>query len=170
MGVAAAAGSAPATLDSRQATTSCFALNPIDTVTDRLNAAFNATGAAGLSIQLCPDTNYVITSPILFAFPNQELTTQGFPGLDLIHRAIITVDGPVYANGTGHTTAVDGSCNNCSSVALRYVEIDGNRGSGPIVGGGNIEFGSGNQNQIVEYVHSHNPRPDSSCLSAGYNS
>lgn len=104
--------------------------------------------------------------------------TQGFPGLDLSHRATLTVSGSRATDGTGHTTAVNGACGNCISVALRYVQIIGNRaGAGPINGGANIEFvrdvslktdfaginlcisqGGGNQNQVIEYVHSRDPR------------
>ncbi len=123
----------------RQAS-SCFPADPNNTIADRLNAALSAQGATGLSIQLCPDTTYPITSPIKFAFPNQEITTQGFPGLDLSHRANVVVSGSTANDGTGHTMAFDGSCNTCMSVALRYVQIDGNRGSGPLQGGANIEF------------------------------
>ncbi|KAG8882625.1 hypothetical protein FRB97_007971 [Tulasnella sp. 331] len=146
-------------LHSRQTPdTTCFAADPANTVADRLNEALNATGAVGLSIKLCADTNYNITSPIKFSYPNQEITTLGFPGLDLSHRATLTVSGSTAADGTGHTTAVDGSCGNCTSVALRYISIVGNRaGAGPITGGANIEFGGGNQNQVVEYVHSRDP-------------
>ncbi|KAG9015555.1 hypothetical protein FRB94_000160 [Tulasnella sp. JGI-2019a] len=150
-------------LQERQAST-CFPLNPANTVTDRLNAALNATGATGLAIQLCADTNYNITAPIKFAYPNQQITTLGFPGLDLSHRATLTVSGSRAGDGTGHTTAVDGSCANCTSVAIRYIQIVGNRaGAGPITGGANIEFGGANQNQVIEYVHSRDPR-SWSCL------
>ncbi|KIO32779.1 hypothetical protein M407DRAFT_13820 [Tulasnella calospora MUT 4182] len=144
-------------------TPSCFPIDPQDTIADRINAALSAPGATGFSLKLCPDTNYPISAPIKFAFPNQEITTQGFPGLDLSHRATITVNGPINADGTGHTTAVDGTCENCISVALRYVQIQGNRGSGPVVGGANIEFGGNNQNQVIEWVHSEKPR-SWSCL------
>ena len=119
---------------------SCFPADPHNTIADRLNAALSAPGATGLLIQLCPDTTYPINAPIKFSFPNQEITTQGFPGLELTHRALITVNGPANADGTGHTTAVDGSCTTCDSVRLTYVQINGNRGTGPLVGGGNIEF------------------------------
>lgn len=144
-------------------TPSCFPVDPQDTIADRINAALSAPGATGFSLKLCPDTNYPISAPIKFAFPNQEITTQGFPGLDLSHRATITVNGPINADGTGHTTAVDGTCGTCISVALRYVQIQGNRGSGPVVGGANIEFGGNNQNQVIEWVHSEKPR-SWSCL------
>lgn len=150
--------------NSGRQSSSCFSVDPQNTIADRINAALSASGATGFSLKLCPDTNYPITSPIKFAFPNQEITTQGFPGLDLSHRATITVNGPINGDGTGHTTAVDGTCQNCISVALRYVNIQGNRGSsGPITGGANIEFGGNNQNQVIEWVHSEKPR-SWSCL------
>ncbi|KIO32785.1 hypothetical protein M407DRAFT_18249 [Tulasnella calospora MUT 4182] len=159
------AASLPNCLAIVRQTPSCFPVDPQDTVADRINAALSAPGATGFSLKLCPDTNYPISAPIKFAFPNQEITTQGFPGLDLSHRATITVNGPINANETGHSTAVDGTCDNCTSVALRYVQIQGNRaaGSGPIVGGANLEFGGNNQNQVIEWVHSEKPR-SWSCL------
>ncbi|KAG8897636.1 hypothetical protein FRB99_008020 [Tulasnella sp. 403] len=121
--------------------TACVPLNPVDTVTARINALLSAPGATGYSLQLCPDTNYPITAPLKFAFPNQQITTQGFPGPDLSHRATITVNGPINPDGSGHTTAVDGTCANCMSVSLRYVQINGNRTpKGAVIGGGNIEF------------------------------
>ncbi|KAG8884037.1 hypothetical protein FRB97_005259, partial [Tulasnella sp. 331] len=149
---------------SRQPDDTCFPLEPADTVTDRLNQALSTPGAVGWSIKLCPDTNYNITAPIKFAYPNQEITTLGFPGLDLSRRATLTISGSTAPGGEGHTTAVDGTCEHCTSVMLRYVSIVGNRaGAGPIDGGANIEFGAANQNQIIEYVHSRDPR-SWSCL------
>jgi hypothetical protein len=37
-------------------------------------------------------------------------------------RATLVVSGPV-ANGQGHTTAVDGTCPNCSGVTLRNIQV-----------------------------------------------
>ena len=63
---------------------------------------------------------YLIQAPILFAAPNQEISTVGYPTGD--DRATLVVNGPV-SNGQGHTTAVDGTCSNCSGVKLRYVQV-----------------------------------------------
>ena len=92
------------------------------------------------------------------------------------------MSGPV-ANGQGHTTAVDGTCANCSNVILRniqartsilfvvdspgylhHLQVNGTRaGAPPTLGGANIEMGGPNSNQLIEYVHSYDPR-SWSCL------
>ncbi|KAF8157596.1 hypothetical protein BJ912DRAFT_1026853 [Pholiota molesta] len=133
----------------------CEPPDPANTVTDRLNALLQ-NGGDGYVLQLCPNAVYLIQAPILFAHPNQEISTQGYPTTDA--RAVLAVSGPVQ-NGQGHTTAVDGTCATCSGVKLRNIQIDGTRqGAPPTNGGGNIEMGGANQNQLVEYVHSYDPR------------
>jgi len=142
------------------ATTNCIPADPANTITDRLNSALNSSGS-GYILSLCPNKQYLIEAPILFAAPNQEISTVGYPTDD--SRAILVVNGPV-ANGQGHTTAVDGTCTNCSGVKLRNVQINGARAGGPPTGGGaNIEMGGPNSNQLIEYVHSFDPR-SWSCL------
>ncbi|KIK53276.1 hypothetical protein GYMLUDRAFT_49452 [Collybiopsis luxurians FD-317 M1] len=139
----------------RPRASSCFAAEPTNTLTDRLNQALNSSGA-GYTLSLCPSTNYPITAPIQFAAPNQEISTQGYPTDD--SRALIVVTGSIN-NGSGQTTAVDGTCNQCSGVKLRNIQIDGSRNGGPpVTGGGNVEMGGSNSNQLVEYVKSYNPR------------
>ena len=56
----------------------------------------------------------------MFAAPNQEISTVGLPTGD--ERATLVVVGPV-ANGAGHTTAIDGTCQNCSGVKLRHIQV-----------------------------------------------
>ncbi|KAH9999978.1 hypothetical protein BJV77DRAFT_1058272 [Russula vinacea] len=129
---------------------SCIPPDPANTVTDRLNLALNSSGP-GFVLQLCPNANYLIQAPILFAAPNQEISTTGYPTDN--SRATLVVSGPV-ANGQGHTTAIDGTCAN----------INGTRaGAPPTAGGANIEMGGPNSNQLIEYVHSYDPR-SWSCL------
>jgi hypothetical protein len=148
-------------------TMACVNPNPADTLTTRLNQLLS-TGGNGYVLNLCPSQQYIITQPILFAAPNQEISTQGYPtGGD---RATLVVDGPV-SNGTGHTTAVDGTCATCSGVKLRnvqvrsysrspsraadlrYCQINGTRaGAPPTQGGANIEMGGGNSGQLVRYL------------------
>ncbi|KAF6758857.1 hypothetical protein DFP72DRAFT_1064370 [Ephemerocybe angulata] len=133
----------------------CEPAEPSDTVTDRLNTALQ-NGGQDFTLYLCPNERYLIQAPILFAHPRQEISTAGYPTGE--ERAMLVVVGPV-ANGKGHTTAVDGSCSNCDGVKLRNVQIDGTRGdSTPTDGGGNIEMGGDNSDQLVEYVRSFNPR------------
>lgn len=139
---------------------SCVSPDPQNTVTTRLNQLLSS-GGNGYVLSLCPGRQYFITKPILFAAPNQEISTQGYPtGND---RATLVVNGPV-SNGQGHTNAVDGTCTNCSGVKLRNIQINGTRaGASPTQGGANIEMGGGNSGQLIEYVHSYDPR-SWSCL------
>ena len=46
----------------------------------------------------------------------------GYPQGD--ERATLVVSGPV-ALGQGHTTAVDGTCTNCSGAKLRNIQVRG---------------------------------------------
>jgi hypothetical protein len=138
----------------------CVAPDPANTVADRINTLLKSSGA-GYILQLCPGKQYLIQSPILFAAPQQEISTLGYPTGD--DRATLVVSGPV-ADGKGHTTAVDGTCSTCSGVKLRNIQINGTRGgASPTQGGGNIEMGGQNSDQLIEYVRSYDPR-SWSCL------
>ncbi|KAJ7462037.1 hypothetical protein FB451DRAFT_1043820 [Mycena latifolia] len=138
----------------------CVNPDPANTVTDRINTLLNSSGP-GYVLKLCAGRQYILQSSILFAAPNQEISTEGYPTGD--SRATLVVDGPV-ANGTGHTNAVDGTCANCSGIMLRNVQINGARGiAPPTSGGANIEFGGGNANQTIQFVRSYDPR-SWSCL------
>lgn len=56
-------------------------------------------------------------------------------------------------------TAVDGLCANCNGAILRHVRINGARlGAPSMLGGGNIEMGASNADQLIEYVKSFDPR------------
>lgn len=83
------------------------------------NIALNSS-SEGYVLSLCPSEQYIIQAPILFAFPNQEISTLGYPTDDT--RATLVVNGPV-SDGTGHTTAVDGTCSTCSGVKLRNIQV-----------------------------------------------
>jgi parallel beta-helix repeat protein len=155
-----------------RAASTCEPADPSNTLTDRLNTLLNSSGS-GYVLSLCPSTQYLIQAPILFASPNQEISTLGYPTDN--SRAVLVVNGPV-SNGTGHTTAVDGTCANCGGVRLRNVQvnmdpsslplalifnsqINGTRaGAPPTTGGANIEMGGPNSGQLIEYVHSYDPR------------
>ncbi|KIP04892.1 hypothetical protein PHLGIDRAFT_92862 [Phlebiopsis gigantea 11061_1 CR5-6] len=138
----------------------CEPANPANTLTDRLNTLLNSSGP-GYILPLCPSTQYLIQAPILFWSPSQEISTVGYPSGD--ERATLVVNGPV-ADGQGHTTAVDGTCSTCGGVKLRNIQINGTRGdASPTGGGANIEMGGSNSDQLIEYVHSFDPR-SWSCL------
>lgn len=100
-------------------TDDCILPDPANTITDRLNLALNSSGP-GYVLTLCPRAQYLILAPILFAAPDQEISTLGYPTGD--DRATLVVNG-VVANGQGHTTAVDGTCANCDGVKLRNVQV-----------------------------------------------
>ncbi|KAK7049767.1 hypothetical protein VNI00_005798 [Paramarasmius palmivorus] len=133
----------------------CIPAEPQNTVTDRLNDLLRSSGT-GYVLKLCQNTRYVIQAPIRFTAPGQEISTVGYPVDDA--RATLVVSGPVV-NGTGHTAAVEGNCNECDGIKLRNIQIEGNRAGSPIAqGGANIEMGGPNSDQLIEYVKSHDPR------------
>jgi hypothetical protein len=98
---------------------SCEPADPANTVTDRLNNLLTH-GGDGFVLSLCPSTQYLITAPLAFASPNQEISTQGYPTDN--SRATLVVNGPVE-NGQGHTTAVDGTCATCSGIKIRNIQV-----------------------------------------------
>ena len=97
----------------------CFEVEPEDTLTDRMNLALNSSGE-DFVLSLCRNTEYKITAPIFFAFPGQEISTEGYPTDD--SRATIIVSGPV-SNGTGHTIAIQGTCDTCSNTKIRNIQV-----------------------------------------------
>lgn len=105
---------------------SCQDPNPASTVSARLNQLLS-NGGQGYVLSLCPGQQYLLTQPLAFAAPNQEISTQGYPLGDA--RATLVVDGPIV-NGTGQTTAVDGTCANCNGVKLRNIQVGSYRMGG----------------------------------------
>ncbi|KAF8467501.1 hypothetical protein DFH94DRAFT_796026 [Russula ochroleuca] len=131
-------------------TTACIPPDPPNIVTDRLNLALSSSGPSFI-LSLCPNALYMIQAPILFAAPDQEIGTLGYPTDD--SRATRC-----------HTTAVDGTCPKCSGAQLRNIQVNGNCAGAPPAGGeANIEMGGPNSKQLIEYVHSYDPR-SWSCL------
>ena len=149
----------------RRHRSSCESPNPTNTLTSRLNSLLNSSGQ-GYTLSLCAGEAYPLTAPLLFTAPNQEISTAGYPSDST--RATLVV------KGINQTTAVDGTCANCDGVKLRnvqvrdllarclisiVVQINGTRLGAPIMAGGaNIEMGGSNVNQLIEYVHSYDPR------------
>ncbi|KAH9948810.1 hypothetical protein B0H21DRAFT_215485 [Amylocystis lapponica] len=128
----------------------CEPADPQNTVSDRLNTLLNTSGT-GYVLPLCPSTQYYLTAPLQFFAPNQEISTAGYPTGD--DRATLVV------SGVNQTTAVDGQCQNCNGVILRNVQINGTRlGGSAMPGGANIEMGGSNRDQLIEYVHTFDPR------------
>ena len=106
----------------RQTDSNCQSNSTAD-LTNHLNTLLISSGP-GFVLSLCPSQQYLIEAPLLFAAPNQEISTAGYPTDDT--RAMLVVNGPV-ANGVGHTSAVDGTCPNCSGVKLRNIQVSAPR-------------------------------------------
>ncbi|CAE6487313.1 unnamed protein product [Rhizoctonia solani] len=133
----------------------CIPPEPAETITDRLNTLLNSSGP-GYILPLCQNTTYRLTAPLIYAAESQEISTVGYPIGD--ERATLVVDG-FWNDTNGHSIAVQGNCIGCNGIKLRNIQINGARnGRGPIQGGGNIEFGGPNANQLIEYVNTYNPR------------
>jgi len=97
----------------------CEPPDPANTVTERLNALLR-NNRDGYVLRLCPNKRYFIQEPIVFAHPNQEISTLGYPTGD--DRAVLAVTGPV-ANGLGHTVAIDATCSTCEGVKIRNIQV-----------------------------------------------
>lgn len=133
----------------------CVSPDPAETVTDRLNTLLNSSGP-GYILPLCQNATYRLTAPLFYTAEGQEISTVGYPIGD--ERATLLVDG-FWNDTNGHSVAVQGNCIGCNNIVLRYVQINGARnGRPPINGGGNIEFGGPNANQLIEHVHTYDPR------------
>ncbi|KAG8768309.1 hypothetical protein FRC12_005657 [Ceratobasidium sp. 428] len=126
----------------------CIPPEPAETVTDRLNTLLNSSGP-GYILPLCQNATYRLTAPLVYAAENQEISTVGYPIGD--ERATLLVDG-FYNDTNGHSVAVQGNCIGCNGIILRHVQINGARNGRPLIGGGP------NANQLIEYVHTYDPR------------
>ncbi|TXT13368.1 hypothetical protein VHUM_00735 [Vanrija humicola] len=134
--------------------TAAAACIPNTTSTAGLQAALDA-GGAGFVLSLCPGETYSLAQALSFASPNQEISTAGYPPDD--SRAILRVVGNDTAAVLGVRAGLDGA-------ALRYVQVDGNRGAlPPVTGDAAIKMGGDNSDQVVEHVRVYDPR-SWSCL------
>ncbi|WWC70872.1 uncharacterized protein I206_104824 [Kwoniella pini CBS 10737] len=110
-------------------------------------------GGAGYTLQLCSSQIYELSEQLNYTAANQEISTEGYPTDDT--RATLKMVG---FNKTTSVMAQDAGLN---GAKLKNIQIDGNRLDSEDIytaGGANIEFGGQNQNQIVEYVKSYDPR------------
>nr|ODN85402.1 hypothetical protein L203_05018 [Cryptococcus depauperatus CBS 7841] len=110
-------------------------------------------GGAGYKLVLCPGKTYSLNEALNYTAANQEISTEGYPTDDT--RATLLV------MGFNKTTAVNAANQGQDGAALRHVIVNGNRKSDEAIytaGGGNIEFGGANANQVIEYVKSFDPR------------
>ncbi|WVR06444.1 hypothetical protein IAU60_003475 [Kwoniella sp. DSM 27419] len=110
-------------------------------------------GGEDYKLELCAGQIYELADTLNFTAANQEISTEGYP--QDLSRATLLV------TGFNKTTAVQATDANLGGVKLLNVQINGNRKSNADIyqgGGANIEFGGANQNQVVEYVRSYDPR------------
>ena len=77
-------------------------------------------GATGIQDPALPSETYTLTDTRFYTAPDQELSTAGYPTGD--DRAVLVINGAIN-NGTGHTTAVDASCDDCDNTSLRNVQV-----------------------------------------------
>ncbi|RSH91031.1 hypothetical protein EHS25_010207 [Saitozyma podzolica] len=110
------------------------------------------SGGQSYTLSLCQGQIYNLTDILNYTAPYQEISTEGYPTDS--NRATLLV------GGFNISTAIYAQGSNLTGVALRNVQIDGNRGDSPIytASNANLEFGGANSGQIVEYVKSYDPR------------
>ena len=109
------------------------------------------SGGPTTTVSLCTNAVFNLKHPIVFTAPDQELSTQGYPSG--FARATIVV------TGVNQTAAIIGNCDQCSGLKLRNIQVNGNRPAlGLFRGSGNIEIGGPTSNQLVDRVHSYEPR------------
>ncbi|CAF1204509.1 unnamed protein product [Adineta steineri] len=115
-----------------------------------INNLFSSRGANTI-VSLCANAVFNLKNPIIFTDYNQELSTEGYP-TDAT-RAILVV------TGVNQTAAIVGNCNECSNLKIRNIQVNGNRPAlGRFSGSANIEIGGSTSNQLVDHVHSYEPR------------
>ncbi|ORY89356.1 hypothetical protein BCR35DRAFT_323921 [Leucosporidium creatinivorum] len=119
-----------------------------------INTLFNK-GGAGTTVYLCPLAKINLRNPIQFSAASQTLITRGAPTDST--RATIVV------TGTFQTNAILSSCTACSGVAVRNIQISGNRPalgfiSSQFGGSALLEMGGSNQGQIIDSVNAYEPR------------
>ncbi|KAL8283195.1 hypothetical protein RQP46_005973 [Phenoliferia psychrophenolica] len=109
-------------------------------------------GGADTTIFLCPGAVINLSGPIVYTAARQVITTKGLPTGDLRATLVVT--------GGGQSCAVYGTCPACNSIALTNVQVNGNRPAlGWIQNGqGLIEMGGSNTGQVVDSIHSYEPR------------
>ncbi|EIW73463.1 hypothetical protein TREMEDRAFT_14833, partial [Tremella mesenterica DSM 1558] len=124
---------------------------PSTTSTDDLQSLFQK-GGVNYILSLCPNQTYNLTQILNYTAAGQEISTEGYP--TDVSRATLLV------GGFNISTAVQAQNNGLDGCKLRNVQVNGNRGDDPIYqgGGGLIEFGGDTNGQLVEYVHSFDPR------------
>ncbi|KAK0190468.1 hypothetical protein F5146DRAFT_1223358 [Armillaria mellea] len=110
--------------DSRFFTTLVFHLIPFLRCDGFQEANILGRQDTGYRLSLCAGAEYLLQSPILFAAPQQEISTVGYPTGD--ERATLSsMDRSSMEQG--HTTAIDGTCANCTGIKIKNIQINGTR-------------------------------------------
>ncbi|CAK9786267.1 hypothetical protein CC85DRAFT_319115 [Cutaneotrichosporon oleaginosum] len=111
-------------------------------------------GGSGYVLRLCPGQVYTLDKPLLFNNTRQEISTAGYP--TGAARATLVVGGDPAVN----VNAIRGNRKGMDGCAIRHVQCDGNRRDGRRVPrtAGIIEMGGPTSGQVVEHVHSFDPR------------
>jgi Big-like domain-containing protein len=116
-----------------------------------INAVLSGVGSVA---RLCPGATYHLTNPIVLTAADQDLHTRGFPA-GAGRAKLVVSDGP-------NATAVTGRAR--QRVRIRNVEIDGGRGSGPPLDGGDalVVIGGRGKDALLDQTRIHDTRSWSS--------
>ncbi|CAF2697274.1 unnamed protein product [Rotaria sp. Silwood2] len=126
--------------------TACISSGDETTINNLLSS-----GGANAIVSLCANSVFNLKNPIVFTASNQELSTQGYPTDSTRATLVVT--------GVNQTAAIIGNCDQCSGLRLRNIQVNGNRPAlGLFDGSANIEIGGPTSNQLVDRVHSYEPR------------
>src|ERR1700733_135820 len=108
--------------------TACISTGDETTINNLLSS-----GGANTIVSLCANAVFKLKSPIIFTAHNQELSTEGYPTSSTRATLVVT--------GVNQTAAIIGNCNQCSSLKLHNIQVNGNRPVLGILGGSaNIEI------------------------------
>jgi hypothetical protein len=110
------------------------------------------TGGAGTVVSLCPSSVFKLSNPVVFTAAGQEISTAGYP-TDATRATLVVT-------GAQQSSAIVGQCAACSGIRVRNVQVNGNRPALGVIasGAGLIEIGGEVSGQLVQYVHSYEPR------------
>jgi len=111
-----------------------------------INAALAGTMAEAV---LCPKAVFILNNPVRFTAPYQRLYTRDFPTNET--RALLRIGDVALTN------AING--NNQSGVAIRNIQVDGNRSElGYLAGEALIEIGHAGSDQTVQAIVAYGTR------------
>jgi len=132
----------------RKRTATCLGSSATDT---DINSAF-FYGGANTIVSLCAGATIELSNPVVFTAAAQELSTEGYPTDST--RATLVVTGASQAN------AITTTCGNCDFSSIRNVQVNGQRPELGYMstGAALIEVGGSNNGQVVDQVHTYEPR------------